>query len=68
MASCVNNETATPKAGDLTVCIYCGHLMAFTPEMDVRALNEDEAAWCRSSGLVKKVEEARREARAKSVQ
>ncbi len=36
---------AQPKPGDVTICIECGLLMTFTPELDLRAMtNEEEEA------------------------
>ena len=40
-ATCVG-EKATPKVGDITLCIYCGHLMAFGDDMMFRELNDEE--------------------------
>jgi len=31
-----------PSPGDLTVCLYCGHLMAFDETLQFRELTEDE--------------------------
>jgi hypothetical protein len=31
-----------PKPGDLTICVYCGHLMAFTKTMRLRQLTKIE--------------------------
>ncbi len=31
-----------PKPGDLTVCLYCSHLMAFDDTMRLRELNDPE--------------------------
>ena len=40
---------ATPSPGDLTVCLYCAHLLAFDDELQMRELTEAEkveAAGC----------------------
>lgn len=31
-----------PKPGDITVCAYCGHIMAFDGQLKFRQLNHDE--------------------------
>jgi hypothetical protein len=31
-----------PKPGDFTICIDCGHLMAFADDLTLRDLTEDE--------------------------
>jgi len=31
-----------PSPGDITVCLYCGHLMAFTDILGLRVLTEAE--------------------------
>jgi hypothetical protein len=31
-----------PRAGDITVCINCGHVMAFTDSLGFRELNRRE--------------------------
>jgi hypothetical protein len=31
-----------PSSGDITICLTCGHLMAFTDEMTVRELTWEE--------------------------
>lgn len=47
-----------PKDGDLTICIYCGHLMAFTADLALRELNAEEQAWCEGSPVVRASQEA----------
>ena len=31
-----------PEPGDITICIHCGHLMAFADDMTVRPLTDNE--------------------------
>ena len=31
-----------PKPGDVTICLDCGHIMAFAADMTVRPLTDDE--------------------------
>jgi hypothetical protein len=33
---------ATPNSGDITVCMKCGHVMAFADDLTVRALTDAE--------------------------
>jgi hypothetical protein len=33
---------STPKPGDITICIYCGHIMAFADDLAFRELNDEE--------------------------
>jgi len=45
-------NNAMPKDGDLTICIYCGHLMAFTDDLSLRELTAEEQEWCNKSNLI----------------
>jgi hypothetical protein len=40
-ASSVGTE-ATPEPGDISICLYCGHIMAFTDALTMRELNDEE--------------------------
>ena len=40
-ASCVG-EDGEPEPGDITVCMTCGHVMAFAENMSLRELNNEE--------------------------
>lgn len=31
-----------PRPGDISVCAYCGHIMAFDEQLKLRQLNDDE--------------------------
>ena len=42
MASCIGEE-AKPKAGDVTVCIDCGHIMVFDEDRLLRDPTDSEA-------------------------
>ena len=33
---------ATPHPGDLSICLYCGHLMVFADDLSLRALTDEE--------------------------
>lgn len=41
-AACVDDETLVPSSGDVTVCLYCGHLMAYDGARRLRALTPAE--------------------------
>jgi hypothetical protein len=40
-ATCVG-ANGIPKPGDYTICIECGHLMAFADDLSLRELTSDE--------------------------
>jgi len=43
-ANCVDeNIDDAPSPGDITVCLHCGHVMAFDDELKLRELNAQEA-------------------------
>lgn len=35
-------EAEAPKPGDVTICLKCGHLMGFNPNLSVRPLTDEE--------------------------
>lgn len=35
-------DDPVPQAGDVTVCLYCSHLMVFAEDMSLRAPNDAE--------------------------
>lgn len=37
-----NGETATPSEGDMTVCLYCRHLMTYNADLSLRNLTGEE--------------------------
>ena len=42
-ATCVGQEgEVRPSSGDITVCLYCGYIMAFDDNLAVRELTQDE--------------------------
>ena len=41
-ASCLADDAAVPKPGDITICIKCGYLMTFTDDLSFRDLTEEE--------------------------
>ena len=38
----VPDDAAKPSEGDLTICMYCSHLMAFDENLGLRALTDAE--------------------------
>ena len=41
-ASCLADDAAVPKPGDITICIKCGYLMTFADDLSFRDLTEEE--------------------------
>jgi hypothetical protein len=41
-ATPIDDKTATPDPGDVTVCIYCGHIMAYADDLQLRNLTAVE--------------------------
>lgn len=38
----IHDTEEKPSEGDVTICFYCGHLMAFNPDLSLRGLTQDE--------------------------
>lgn len=38
----VGDDGSTPQPGDITLCAYCSHVMAFAEDLTVRELTDDE--------------------------
>jgi hypothetical protein len=49
-----------PKPGDVTVCIYCGHLMAFNADLMLRELTGTEAHEIAGDARILAVQRARK--------
>lgn len=41
-ATCVSDKDHRPRAGDFSLCMKCGELMVFTPEIKLRAAAVDD--------------------------
>ena len=41
-AATMEDMNARPDPGDMTVCFYCGHLMAFADDLSMRELTDEE--------------------------
>ncbi len=42
-AARVDGDGNTPQPGDVTVCLYCGHICAYGDDLQLRELNDKEA-------------------------
>jgi|HubBroStandDraft_6_1064221.scaffolds.fasta_scaffold647247_2 hypothetical protein len=45
-ASVAGKGDDTPTPGDITICFYCHHLMAFADDMTIRDLTDEEIKEC----------------------
>jgi len=41
-ATCISSQGAAPEPDDITICAYCGHLMAFDDTLRLRQLTSTE--------------------------
>jgi len=49
-----------PVSGDVSVCIKCGHVMAYTGELKLReATDADYVGWSLQPGLLERIRRAR---------
>ena len=48
-----------PKPNDITLCIECGHIMAFTSDLRMRALTDDEMLKVAGHPLIIRAQKAR---------
>jgi hypothetical protein len=46
-ATSATGEQATPSAGDITLCLYCGHLLEFGPDLKLREPSAEHLRECR---------------------
>jgi hypothetical protein len=60
-ATCVGRDAA-PDPGDITICIYCGHIMVFDDNLKLRELSDEEVREVAGDGRVLAVQRARRAA------
>lgn len=42
MATSIDDSKERPKPGDLSVCIYCGEVLEFGPDMVVSSISEEK--------------------------
>lgn len=50
-----------PEAGDISICLQCGHLMAFTDSLTVRPLTRDEMITVAGDAEILAIQKARAE-------
>lgn len=48
-----------PKPGDVSICLRCGHLMGFNPDMTTRPLTDDEMLAVAGDKRLLAIQEAR---------
>ena len=41
-ATSSSSEEDSPNPGDITICLYCGHIMAYSDDMKLRDLTDEE--------------------------
>jgi hypothetical protein len=56
--NCVGADNA-PSEGDFTVCMYCGHLMAFGKNLQLRELTDEEMIDIAGDARILAVQKAR---------
>jgi hypothetical protein len=49
-----------PSPGDFTVCIYCGHIMAFADDLTLRELTGDEMHAIAGDPRIIRIQKARK--------
>lgn len=56
-----SREQAPPAAGDVTICIACGHTMMFTIGNTLREMSKSELARARKNPELRQAERVRRQ-------
>jgi hypothetical protein len=54
---------STPGPGDITLCIYCGHIMAFADDLTLRELTNEEIYEVAGDERILKIQRARKACR-----
>ncbi len=54
------NGNHTPKSGDISICIKCGHIMAFDHDMSLRDLTNEEMYEIAGDPVIIAVQKARK--------
>jgi hypothetical protein len=62
-----SEEKERPAAGDLSICLYCGHLMLFDQEMKLRDLTPEEMRDVRRSDTWSYIQSMQKKFRAAEV-
>lgn len=50
---------SVPSPGDITICLSCGHIMAFADDLGVRELTGEEAHWVAGNKKILALQAAR---------
>ena len=58
-ATHTSDPDVRPSPNDITICLYCGHLMAFGDDLQLRALTDDEMHQCAGDPVILKLQKAR---------
>jgi hypothetical protein len=61
MATDMTSDDAPSSSGDVTICLYCGHLMAFNDDLTVRELTPQEMHAVAGDPRVLAIQRARKE-------
>jgi len=48
-----------PEPGHITICLDCGHVMAFSEDMTLRELNDEEMLFVAGNKEILRLQEAR---------
>lgn len=64
LATCVGSDRA-PQPGDITLCIKCGHIMAFGDDMQMRNLTDEEMREVASNKTILAIQRGRAAVEAK---
>ena len=59
-ASNLTDEKRKPTAGDVSICLQCGHLMGFNDDMTLRELTSDEMYQIAGDKRILGIQKARR--------
>jgi hypothetical protein len=60
------DSTIVPQPDDITMCIHCGHIMAFSDELKMRELTPDERRMVERDPRVLRMSEAMSRIRARN--
>ncbi len=53
------SEAPTPKPGDVTICLECGHIMAFGDGLQLRDLSDEEIVEVAGNQIILQMQKAR---------
>lgn len=59
MATCIDSDSR-PSEGDITICIQCGHIMAFSFDLSFRELTDDEMGVIAGDKRILAIQKARK--------